>query len=336
MSVYIFLRESTAVSKKFENAIIDVFEAFDVNKFKVSYPDHRIFVCGGPINVEEIVPLSFRQRLIEKLASDYPEIENEVVLAETFKDYFKEHAYSDLLIFEDDIAQLASVVVIFLESAGSLVELGMFCTKPNFYKKLLIVASREETEREDSFIYLGPLEHIRRKEPSSVAIYPWPDAQVSDYPDIHMQDLCGTLLEKRNTIPKQPTFNKNNSGHIALLLLEIIRLSYPILLTEIELALVSLGLDEDRSKVTRLLYLLHRLEYLDTYEYGGGYKFYYPFDRTSPRIKFGANKNSVTFDEKKLVMNLKMSYVIDIDDDASRKRIAAATEIQKKLKGGAK
>lgn len=285
------------MSDKFENAIIDVFESFDISNFKVNYPDHRIFVCGGPVDVKESIPQSFRHRLIASLASSHPDIEEEIVLAETFKDYFREHAYSDLLIFEDDIAQLASVVVIFLESPGSLVELGMFCTKPNFYKKLLIVAPREETEKEDSFIYLGPLEHIRKKEPSSVAIYPWPDNKVLDYPNIHMQDLSDALLEKRNTIPKNPAFNKNNSGHVALLLLEIVRLSYPILLTEIELTLVSLGLDEDRNKVTRLLYLLNRLEYLNTYEYGV-YKYYYPLDRTNPRVKFGADKNSNAFDEK--------------------------------------
>ncbi|WP_276202100.1 retron St85 family effector protein [Salinivibrio socompensis] len=290
-------------------------------------------MCGGPIDIRESIPLSFRQRLIGKLASTYPNIEAEVVLAEKFKDYFREHAYNNLLVFEDDIAQLASVVVIFLESPGSLVELGMFCTKPNFYKKLLIVAPRDETEREDSFIYLGPLEHIRSREPSSVAIYPWPNREESDYPSIHIQDLCDTLLEKRNNVPKHPAFNQKNSGHLALLILEVVRLSFPVLITEIELALASLGIDEERSKVTRLLYLLNKLEYLDTYEYGGGYKFYYPLDRSSPRVKFGVSKKSKVFDEKRLVMNLKMSYMLDKNDSASRKRIAAATEIQKILEG---
>ncbi|GGI76349.1 retron St85 family effector protein [Shewanella gelidii] len=320
------------MSKKFENAVIEVFEAFDATKFKVNYPDHRIFVCGGRIDVKEVVPPSFRQRLIDKLASEHPDVESEIVLAENFKDYFREHAYNDLLTFEDDIAQLASVVVIFLESPGSLVELGMFCTKPNFYKKLLVVAPREETEQEDSFIYLGPLDHIRSREPSSVAIYPWPNDQTPIYPDIHLQDLCGTLLEKRNTLPKHPTFSRKNSGHVALLLLEIVRLSYPVLLTEIELALASLELDEDKAKITRLLYLLNRLNYLNTYEYGG-YKFYYPLDRKNPRVKFGVTKHSTAFDEKKLVMALKMSYVNDVHDGSSRKRIAAAAEIQKILKG---
>ncbi|EKD9043212.1 retron St85 family effector protein [Vibrio parahaemolyticus] len=320
------------MSKKFEDAIIDSFDKFDVRNFKINYPDHRIFVCGGQIDIREPIPLSFRQRFIEKLATSYPELESEIVLAESFKDYFREHAYRDLLTFEDDIAQLASVVVIFLESPGSLVELGMFCTKPNFYKKLLIVAPREETEREDSFIYLGPLHHIRGKEQSSVAVYPWPSNKALDYPDIHLQDLCISLQGKRNSIPKNPTLNPKNSGHIALLILEIVRLSYPVLLTEIELALASLELDEDKSKVTRLLYLLNKLGYLDTYEYSG-YKYYYPIDREKPRVKFGSTKNNIPFDEKKLMMSLKMSYVTELSDDASRKRIAAGEEIQKILKG---
>lgn len=320
------------MSTKFEDSIVATFECYDFSRFKVNYPDHKIFVCGGQIDVQAPIALSFRQRLMEKLASDYPDLENEIVLAETFKDYFREHAYNDLLIFEDDIAQLASVVVIFLESPGSLVELGMFCTKPSFYKKLLIVAPREETEREDSFIYLGPLEHISSKEPTSVSIYPWPKSTEPKYSDIHLKDLCSTLLTKRNSLPKAPSFNKDNSGHVALLIMEIVRLSYPVLLTEIELALLSLELYEDRTKVTRLLYLLTRLEYLDTYSYGG-YKYYYPLDRKNPRVKFGHSKKNVPFDEAKLVMGFKMSYFRDVNDDASRKRIAAATEIQKILQG---
>ncbi|HFI9804746.1 TPA: retron St85 family effector protein [Vibrio parahaemolyticus] len=323
------------MSTKFENAIIEAFEKYDVRNFKINYPDHRIFVCGGQIDITEPIPLSFRQRLIGKLAATYPHIESEIVLAESFKDYFREHAYRNLLTFEDDIAQLASVVVIFLESPGSLVELGMFCTKPNFYKKLLIIAPREETEREDSFIYLGPLHHIRNKEPTSVAIYPWPSPKVLGYSDIHLQDLCASLLEKRDNIPKSPAFNVKNSGHVALLILEIVRLSYPILLTEIELALVSLDLDEDKSKVTRLLYLLNKLGYLDTYEYSG-YKYYYPKVRDKPRVKFGASTAGTPFDEKKLLMSLKMSYVTDVSDGASRKRIAAGKEIHKILEGAQK
>ncbi|MBB1426559.1 hypothetical protein H5181_08790 [Shewanella sp. SG44-2] len=318
------------MSINFEDTIIEVFEVLKYENFKINYPDHRIFICGGEVNIGSVIPSSFRHRLINKLASSHPKIEKEIVLAETFKDYFKEHAYNDLLIFEDDIAKLASIVVIFLESPGSLVELGMFCTKPNFYKRLLIVAPREQTESEDSFIYLGPLNHIRRKEPSSIAIYPWPTNKSIEYPDIHLQDLCDTLLDKRNNLPKNPSFSKDNSGHVALLVQEIIRLSYPILLTEIELAIESLGLNIPQSQITRSLYLLNKLNYLKAYEYSG-YKYYYPLDRKHPRVKFGVDDKSAPFDENKFIMKLKMSYVTDDKNGASRKRIAAGAEIQKIL-----
>ena len=311
-----------------------MFGGLNLGNFKVNYPDHPIFICGGVVDVQSVIPQSFRHRLIHKLALEHPIIENEIVLAESFKDYFREHAYNDLLLFEDDIAHLSSVVVIFLESPGSLVELGMFCTKPNFYKKLLIVAPREKTESEDSFIYLGPLNHIRRKEPSSVAIYPWPSLSESDYPDIHLSDLCGTLIDKRNELPKTTTLSLGNTGHIAFLIVEIIRLAYPILLTEIELALCSVEVDISRSQVTRTLYLLDKLRYISTYEYSG-YKYYYPNDRAQARVKFGMDSSHVPFDEMKFIMKLKMSYVTDTKDGASRKRMAAAMEIHKLLEESA-
>lgn len=320
------------VGIQFENSIVDTFGAYDTSSFRVQFIDHRLFICGGAVDVTQPIPLSFRQRFIEKLAISAPSFEDEVVLAETFKDYFKEHAYSDLLTFEDDIAHIASVIIIFLESPGSLVELGMFCTKPEFYKKLLIIAPSHEVEREDSFIYLGPLEHIKKKEKNSVAVYPWPSKGVLEYDDIHLQDLVETLTQKLEGAKKTQRFNAENAGHVALLIIEIVRLSYPILLQEIELALASLEMEVSQSQVTRSLYLLQKLSYVATYEYSG-YKYYYPTSqRKKPRVKFGGSKNGNPFDESKVMMGLKMAYVTDTKNASARKRLAAGKEIQKVLK----
>ncbi len=48
--------------------------------------------------------------------------------------------------FEDDIANISTLVVICLESAGSLVELGLFVNRKSLAQKLHVVAPFEEIE----------------------------------------------------------------------------------------------------------------------------------------------------------------------------------------------
>ncbi len=63
----------------------------------------------------------------------------------------KNSGYDSLLEFELDIAELVSVIPIFLESPGAMVETGAFFCKPNLRKKLLIIV-KEKHFKDDSFI----------------------------------------------------------------------------------------------------------------------------------------------------------------------------------------
>jgi hypothetical protein len=320
------------VKLTFEDAVIEVFSKLKSSDFKVNQNIHRLFLCGGDVNVKAETPPSFRDRFITHFSINSPELGKGIVLAEKFKDYFKDSAYPDLLVFEDEIANLASLVIIFLESPGSLVELGMFCTKPNFYEKLIIVAPSEETKEQDSFIYLGPLENIRRKEPSSIALYPWPKPTIKDYDQDHLIDLLESVESKISKIHAKVQFNNGNSGHMAMLVAEIIRLTYPILITEIEYALAALELDVTLNQVKRHIYLLTRLEFIAFHEYGGGYTYYYPIQTDISLIRFGENRNGRKFDEGQFKMAVKQSYVLN-KDSQSRKRLSAGRGITKILKG---
>jgi DNA-binding transcriptional ArsR family regulator len=316
------------LSTKFENILIETFEKLSTEKFKVNLESHHLFVCGGVVDVKSVIPLSFRNHLISYSASKYPAVFDSIVQAETFKDYFKENAYPDLLIFEEEIANLASLVIIFLESPGSLVELGMFCTKPDFFKKLIIVAPQEEVSGEDSFIYLGPLENIKKKEPTAVAVYPWPKAN-EQYESDHLEDLCKSIEEKLSSLPKNVEFNAKNSGHIAFLIAEIIRISYPIILSEIELVLMSLDIEIKQSEITRHIYLLNKLKIIDSIFYSR-YRYYYSRQPTIRILNFGKLSTGSGFDEKKIRVKLLQSFVV-FQDDQSRKRKNAMKDILVKL-----
>ena len=310
---------------KFDEAGFDVFSKLNKAHFQVNNSIHKIFVCGGAVNANKIPPESFRHRFIEYLDIDEDELKNSIVLAENFKDYFKENAYPDLLMFEDEMASLASLVMIFLESPGSLVELGMFCSKPNFYDKLLIIASREETQQENSFIYLGPIKSIAKKVPTAIEIYPWPDPSQITYDKNHLIDLQSAVKSKINSIPKRVQFDEKISGHVATLITEIVRLCYPLLFNELEMFLVALNIEKTQSEIHRSLYLLIQLGFIETCTYSR-YKYYYPIKKDISLIRFGKTNDNQPFDIPKLKMSLAQTYILD-EADTSRKRKAARNEI---------
>lgn len=295
------------MSKEYENSLIKVFEHLDTNNFYVNLQPNKLFLCGGKVDIKETIPPSFRDRLLGYTAETDMELHDSFVLAEAFKDYFKDNYYTDLLAFENDIAYISTLVIIFLESAGSLVELGLFCNKPEIYNKLLIIAPQKEIEGEDSFIYLGPIEYIRKKNTTSIEIMPWPSKDILEYDKDNLSELCASINAKINTQSKVEMFKQENSGHIAHLICAIVTMSYPILLSEIELVLYSLDIDTTQSRIARLLYLLQKIDLIKTFK-RSHYTYYYPVDNKVKKIKFGMTKNNVRLDERNARVSILQSF----------------------------
>jgi hypothetical protein len=317
--------------------VIEEFGKLDSKKFSVLFSKHHIFLCGGPVDAGQTVPPSFRDRFVTYTVNNDSDIHDALILAENFKDYFKENIYSDLLVFENEIANLSTLVLIFLESPGSLVELGMFCSKPNFYKKLVIVAPQKEIQEENSFIFLGPIENIQKKDRTSVAIYPWPDPNILKYDESNLLDLLSHINEKLTTISsknKSGKFDVSNSGHNALLICEIIRLCYPVLISEIELTLEALNISMTTNDISRYLYLLSKFKLINKQHYSGGYKYYFPTKLNDQKIKLSTTNEAQIIDPAKIRMSIMQSFVLS-KDSSSMKRKNAQKQIIEKLSGGA-
>jgi len=316
------------LSKEYENALIKVFEQMDAKNFNVNLTPNKLFLCGGKIDVKASIPPSFRDRLLGHSASNDSDLHDTFILAETFKDYFKENHYTDLLVFENDIAYISTLVIIFLESPGSLVELGLFCNKPEIYNKLLVVVPQEEGE--DSFIYLGPIEYIRKKHPTSIEFLPWPKKDELNYDKDNLIELCASINEKVKKQPKTESFKPDNTGHLAQLICAITTLAYPILISEIELVLYSLGLDVNQSVISRLLYLLQKVNLIKTFN-RSHYTYYYPLDTKLKKVKFGATKSKKSLDERNARVTVLQSFS-KAEDEPSMKRRNALKQIKELLK----
>lgn len=284
-----------------------------------------VFVCGGPM-----LPIysSLRERIFTYIANNDDTLYDSLVLAENFKDYFRDGAYNDLMQFEEDIANISTLIVICLESAGSLVELGLFVNRKALAQRLLVIAPAEEIEENkvkdiparSSFIYLGPLEYLKRLDPDSVAVYPFPELHKSKYDDI---DLVVHDIKKRlESVKKTEKYNGQNTGHLAILIYEVILLSEPIKLSEIEWVLLCMDIDVERSVVSRLLYLLDIMNLISFMPYSGT-DYYYVKSTGGSKIKFGKTKSGKIQDVLNMKVAIRQSYISltdEIQDETAKKR----------------
>lgn len=128
----------------------------DFERLRIVRPSRFSFVCGGRIDVNNGArPLSVRDYLI-RLRSLEKSLRHPIVLAESAQQLYRETSYSDLITFEEDIAKIASVVLVVSESAGALAELGAFASTAPIREALRVIIS-EDHEQEESFVRFGPI-----------------------------------------------------------------------------------------------------------------------------------------------------------------------------------
>ncbi|MAD74150.1 MAG: hypothetical protein CML20_05035 [Rheinheimera sp.] len=322
----------------YDDTLIEEFERFDFSNFQVLYHPPRVFVCGGEYNTGKLVPASMRDRIIQYFElndddDEYRLLSKSCVMAEDFKDYFKDGAYSDLMVFEDDIAKVSTLIIICLESPGSLVELGLLCNNSYLSKRLLVIAPQSDVEAKDSFIYLGPLSSLVETDPSSVLIYPWPNNELQEYE--HIDLIAGDIKNKLRNTNKTSKFDIKNSAHIAFLIHDIIQISSPIKITEIELALASINVHINEKFIHRLLFLLEKINLIKFTTYSN-VNYYYACNDEDRRIKFGRAKDNSKRDEGSIKMSIRRSFILD-ENESSKKRRLALKQISniKRALGGA-
>lgn len=318
------------------NALYEQWSELNPTNFTVQYIPPMVFVCGGQ-TVD--VAASLRERVLRYSSSNNKKLFDSLVVAEKFKDYFKQGAYSDLMQFEDDIANISTLIVIFLESAGSLVELGLFVNKKSLRHRLLVFVPAHELEGNkekeipprSSFIFLGPLESLMRSDESSVCVYPWPDESKLAYPEI--EHVVRDIQSKLDSVQKTEKFFSENTGHVAILIYEIILLSEPIKITEIEWALLCLDINYSQGEITRLLYLLEVMGLVSCMIYSKA-NYYYSNAKDS-KLKFGRTKKGRVKDAPNMRVALLQSY-IKMDEkemnetDKKRKNVLSRITNQRK------
>ncbi len=311
---------------KFEDRRVELLSSISIEESKVSLSHPIVFLCGGIVDVTASSDISVRNMLLEHLASSNPVLFGRIKLAEDFKDWLHDAIYDNLLTFEDDIASISSLIIIILESAGSIAELGIFAANPKLKGKLLVFIQESHFEQ-NSFIKLGPLRHIDPEDDGFVCSYSWDDSNIGSTLRPYLIDIESDITEFLANNPEQVQIERESSGHIAFLIYELVSIFKALKLTEIEAYLKQLGFERSRVEIKRLLFLLNKLEFVDSRR-RSKLDYYFPTSKEQ-KVHFTNKAGESRFDRKKMTMAAMQFYNTN---DSERHRMFVISELLKKEK----
>lgn len=232
---------------KDDSVFQDLGKSLNVDSLRIlSRPKPDIFLCGGSADS------SVRRLFMEYARLNSVDFYSRLVLAEeVIKSWFRSDSYDNLLELENDLASIASIVPIFLESPGSFAEVGAFSCIDDLIKKILVFQDEKYFDR-DSFLNLGPLHKICKKcGKDSVLYYSW------DNIALYFDDIKDNIIKKLNV--KEKRFYKDRIGDISILVIEILNLSQLAKRNDIKCVLDSSKIDISLKDLDKIFYMLSRM-----------------------------------------------------------------------------
>ncbi len=240
----------------------------------VSFPEF-IAIFGGPIRFKKsrAKPKSNRDAFYRWILEHRSDLKELLLIPENYSDWSDSAIYSDLLLFEKDLGYLTSAVLIFLESPGSIAELGAFSQIDSLSKRLMVVV-KDGHHPKKSFISLGPIRSIKetQKHAHSVCVIPdvKPEQLMPSIPSIvEMLDL------KRARTKSNESRKRNDQQHQILLILDFINLFLVIQKNELKQLAMHFGFKLSLGRLNQLLFLLEKTE-LITCKHSFGNQYYLP------------------------------------------------------------
>ena len=153
-------------------SLVDFAKSLRIDGCKVQQTPHLIFLCGGK-TAKDGPYQSARDYFNRHLKRERPTIAARVRLAEEVNEWFQQdNAFPDLLELENYLAHLADITVLFVESPGSIAELGAFANSDDIRPKTLAVLNTSH-ESEGSFISDGPIRKLSNENKDHVHYYTW-------------------------------------------------------------------------------------------------------------------------------------------------------------------
>jgi hypothetical protein len=252
----------------------------DLESSRVLLAPHITFVCGGPVDIKATTNHSIRNMFM-KLSAKMPGKSDGFTLAENFKDW--QQGYSNLSDFENDIAAISSLIVVILESPGSLAELGLFYANEKLRKKMIVIVHSGHHKAE-SFIKFGLLNPLENDNSDSVLVYEIDNHSINDIEETEVEEIVKDIFGISDKIAKSTSFDGNNNGHRIFLILQIIDLFTILTFGELENYFNILSIEISKREINSGLYILQKFRLINC-EKRSSQTFYFSPPAISDRVE---------------------------------------------------
>ena len=276
---------------KVRKEVPDLVGSIDPDTIRVHAPTNVVFLCGGAMGDAEQPPKMLRDaffRLSERRRPQYA-----IILAEDAEPLTVAAGYGDLLSFESDIAQVAGLIVLFVESPGSLAELGAFAALKTVAPSLLAVLS-EYHYSQISFVKNGPVKFLEDKygdewivslDADDVATEGGQITSIDD--EVFYSTVESVISERLRKLPRYAKLDKESSGHVILCITGLCQEYGALMENEIRAFLKTLGISDERLK--NLLYCAELLGWIKRIR--KGHQVFYVGRTTSSALDFNMKKD---------------------------------------------
>lgn len=291
----------------------------------------KIFLCGGPLGKDPRDNYySARGYISDFIPLLKPELADHIKSAEEITDWWRDDTYEDLINFEKDIAELSNLIVIFLESAGSLAELGAFSQIKQIKEKLLVFVDGE-LSRENSFIQLGLIKDLENTINDSVSYYNWIEDNSSSYTpnQKHLADVANEIIteihERFIGSTNDETLNPESTRHLFILICDIIDLMHASTIDELIDYLAGFNIKINRRRAHQYLFILEKFELIKSYSRGKkGQTFYLPYHYTERLVQYKCN---TIFNRERFKDDLKAHFDANRSDEKRMRQVRVHNRI---------
>lgn len=249
----------------------------------------RIWVFGGPCRKNNSDPFeSVRDAYLHRTLTAFPIVNwfADIDKPENYPDWIHFSGYADLLEFERDACYLSRAIMLFVESPGSIAELGALALANNISDHLYaVVATKyQKDDFRNSFINLGPLKRLD----NSKALCVIGSEDSSAFGD---EDFVSINEDFSEWLPKMVAsvkFDPDNPMHIFLLISDFVDLQLVVTKSHISDFIEYFGVRIGEDALKKYLKLLCFFKYFDEERRGGRYFYVRRRDGDAPWINYEA------------------------------------------------
>jgi hypothetical protein len=240
--------------------LFEFLEDMELDNIRVRAPTDVVLLCGGRMtNALGDPPISIRDAFYKIPETPIPQGADLIRAEDTSAFFVKSAMYNDYLQFENDLAQICELILLFCESESSFAELGAFASHEEIASKTLVVVQDQYFNDETSYIKLGPLQSLINRNSTSVFTINDGDIGINgkNYSGIKLTTLKERLkspIEKRlETLKEHTRLNVAREGHIIKMIVGFLQEFGALSRDEILLSLQHVGINIDNDRLSGYL-----------------------------------------------------------------------------------